>query len=67
MKARELKQRTSQELRVLLRDLRAKLQTMRFELTQGKVKNIALLKQHRKDIARVLTLLRGNEKVKSSK
>lgn len=67
MKARELRQRSPEELRIMLRDLRAKLEVMRFELTQGKIKNTTLLKQHRAEIARILTLLRSRRQAESSK
>jgi large subunit ribosomal protein L29 len=65
MKPSELRQRSPAELRTMIRDLRAKLQAMRFVLHQGKVKNTAAIKQQRKDIARILTVLR--EKTASSK
>jgi large subunit ribosomal protein L29 len=58
MKISELRQHSPEELRNMLRDLRLKLQAMRFELAQGKVKNTALLSALRKDIARILTILR---------
>lgn len=58
MNAKDLRQRTPEELRALLEELRAKLHAMRIELAQGKVKNTAMLGAIRKDIARVLTVLR---------
>lgn len=58
MTSKELRQRSTDETRALLREFRAKLHTMRFELAQGKVKNTAALDALRKDIARALTVLR---------
>lgn len=61
MKTSELRQLSLQDLHAMARDSRAKLQSMRFELAQGKVKNIALLSRQRKEIARILTVLREKQ------
>lgn len=58
MKPKDMRQRSPEELRALLEELRTKLHAMRIELAQGKVKNTAMLGAVRKDIARVLTILK---------
>jgi large subunit ribosomal protein L29 len=58
MKIAELRQKSKQELHKLLQDLREKLRQLRFDLTGGKVKNVREIRHIRKDIARILTLLK---------
>ncbi len=53
----ELKQKPETELVRLLHELREKLRSLRFELAQGKVKNVAEIWQTRKTIARISTFL----------
>lgn len=62
MKIRELKQKSDKELKRTLINLRDKLRELRFNLTGGKVKNIKEVHQTKKNIARVLTLLKQHEK-----
>ncbi len=61
MKASELREMTDQELNALLRDLRQQLFNLRFQHAMGKLKNTAQLKKVKRDIARVLTILRERE------
>ena len=65
MKIRELRQKSDKELQNTLITLRDKLRELRFNLAGGKVKNIKEIHQTKKDIARVLTLLK-NEKGRKS-
>lgn len=65
MKIRELRQKSEKELQQALISLRDKLRELRFNLAGGKVKNIKEIHQTKKDIARVLTLLK--EKYAKSK
>jgi large subunit ribosomal protein L29 len=58
MKIRELRQKSDKELNQTLVNLRNKLRELRFNLSGGKVKNIKEIHQTKKDIARVLTLLK---------
>lgn len=58
MIAGELRKKTKSELQKLLEQHRAKLRSLRFDLTSGKVKNVREIRQLRKDIARILTILR---------
>jgi len=58
MKIRELSQKSKAELNKLLSDDREKLRQLRFDLSSGKVKNVRELREIKKDIARILTLLK---------
>lgn len=58
MKITELRQRPKEELQKLLRDYRSKTRVLRFDLVSGKVKNIREIRHLKKDIARILTLLK---------
>ncbi len=58
MKIAELKQRTKEELNRMLADDRRKMRELRFNLATGKVKNIRTIRQTKKDIARILFILK---------
>jgi len=58
MKIRELKLKTKKELKENLISSRDKLRELRFNLAGGKVKNIREVHQTKKDIAKILTLLK---------
>jgi large subunit ribosomal protein L29 len=62
MKIKELRQKSKKELNQTLINLRDKLRELRFNLAGGKVKNIKEIHQTKKDIARVLTLLKEHAK-----
>ncbi|NOZ93072.1 50S ribosomal protein L29 [bacterium 3DAC] len=62
MKASELREMTNEELQATLRDLREELFNLRFQHAMGKLKNTARIKQVKKDIARVLTVLGERER-----
>ncbi|MGC8880680.1 MAG: 50S ribosomal protein L29 [Minisyncoccia bacterium] len=57
MKAKELKNKKPHELLELLADSYKKLAELRFSLAQGKVKNVRSIKNLKKDIARISTIL----------
>jgi len=57
-KTEELKQKTKEELNQLLREKKEKLSQFKFALASGKVKNVKEIHTVRKDIARILTLLK---------
>jgi len=61
MKIKEIRQKTKKELRDNLAVLREKLRETRFNLAGGKVKNIREVHQTKKDIAKILTILKENE------
>lgn len=58
---KELKNKPVEELEKLLRDDRQKLNDLRFNLAAGKVKDVTELRVIKKNIARILTLLKLNE------
>ena len=57
MKQAELQKKTDEELLKIMAEERTKLQQLRFDLPGGKVKNIREIRQIRRSIARILTLL----------
>ncbi len=57
MKISEIKQKSQNELRRILAEKQEKLRQLRFDLTSGKVKNVREIRQIKKDIARILTIL----------
>ena len=58
----ELKNKPTAEMLSLLRDSEEKLRGLRFQLALGKVKSVQEIRFLRKNIARIKTLLRQNEK-----
>ncbi len=54
----ELKQKSKEELQKTLEDDREKLRQLRFDLSAGKVKNVREIRNVKKEIARILTLLK---------
>ena len=58
MEISELKQKSKDELKKILQDLRERLRQLRFDLAAGKVKNVREIRKIKKEIARILTLLK---------
>ena len=58
-KIAELRQKSKLELQKLLQDNRERLRQLRFDLAAGKVKNVREIRLIKKDIARILTLLKS--------
>ncbi len=58
MKAPEIRQKTKEELTKNAKEMREKLRGLRFDLAAGKVKNVREIRQIRKDVARILTILK---------
>ncbi len=61
MKAHELQERSDEELRRQLTDLRSELFNLRFQAATGQLENQIRLRDVRRDIARVLTVQRQRE------
>mgnify|MGYP001125022654 CR=1 FL=1 len=57
LKTKELKQKTKEELQKLVTEKKEKLRQLRFDLVSGKVKNVREIRNLKKEIARILTLL----------
>ncbi|MBZ9578425.1 50S ribosomal protein L29 [Patescibacteria group bacterium] len=66
MKAKELRKKPKAKLQKILRDKREKLGDICFNLASGKIKNVREIKELKKDIARILTLL-NKQRTKNDK
>lgn len=62
MKTKELNQKTKKELNDLLIESRRKLGQLRFDLASKKLKNIREIRGLRRDVARIITILKQNGK-----
>jgi len=62
MKTLELKQKPEMELKEELENLKKKLHEMRFDFSLGKLKKTSDIVKAKRDIARILTILRSNNK-----
>ena len=58
LKSFELQEKTKKELQELLMTKREYLRSLRFDLTSGKVKNIREIRKIKKEIARILTIMK---------
>ncbi len=61
MKASEIRELTTEELESKLKDLKAELFNLRFQLAINQLDNPMRISAVKKDIARVKTVLRANE------
>ena len=61
MKAAEIRKLSADDLQAKLKEARAELFNLRFQLATGQLQNTAALKQCKKDIARVKTVIRQLE------
>ena len=61
MKASEIRAMTNEELEAKLKDLKAELFNLRFQLAINQLDNPMRISAVKKDIARVKTVLRANE------
>ncbi|PIS39333.1 MAG: 50S ribosomal protein L29 [Candidatus Nealsonbacteria bacterium CG08_land_8_20_14_0_20_38_20] len=57
MKIDELRQKPKEEIGKLLDEKRERLRQLRFDLVSGKVKNVKEIRETKKDIARILTII----------
>jgi len=65
MKALKLRESTIDELKKKLQDLRLEGKNLRFARSKGELKNLLKIREVRRDIARILTILK--EKASESK
>ena len=61
MKAKEFRGLSREELKAKLKGFRADLMKMRFDKAKGELKNLMKVKEARKNIARIMTLLNEKE------
>lgn len=57
MKTKDLRKKTEEDLKQALAERREKLQELRILLSSGKLKDIRDLREAKKDIAKILTLI----------
>ena len=57
----ELKSKSIEELNTLLKDKKSELFNLRFQLATGQLQNTAAIRECKKDIARVKTIIRQRE------
>lgn len=58
MKTKELQKLTDSELKKALEQNQEKLRSLRFDLASGKVKNVREIRETRKTIARIYTIIK---------
>ena len=61
MKAKELMEKTTPELNEQIKELKAELFNLRFQMATSQLDNTARVKQVKKDIARIMTEMRARE------
>ncbi len=61
MKAKEIRDMNQQELNKELTDLKSELFNLRFQLATGQLENPVRIRNVRKDIARIKTVIREKE------
>ena len=59
MNPQEIRQKPKEELKKLLTDKKEAQRSLKFNLASGKVKNIREIRELKKDIARILTILKA--------
>ncbi len=64
MKIKDLHQKTEKELNELLIESRYKLGKLKFDLSSKKIKNIREIRDLRRDVARILTILNQKNAIK---
>ena len=61
MKTSELRKKDKKELEKMVQDLRKKLSDLRFRFSSNKLKNVKEISNSKKEMARILTILRNYE------
>lgn len=61
MQAKDLKQKSKQELERLLRESRERLRGLRFDIQLKQFKNVRKIREVKKLIARLLTIIKQKE------
>ncbi len=62
MKKIDLQNKAEEELNTMLGDLKAKLLQFNFELSEKRLKDFSQVKKTKKEIARILTIIKQNGK-----
>ena len=61
MKAAEIRELSAEDLQVKLKEAKAELFNLRFQMATSQLDNTARVKQVKKDIARIMTEMRARE------
>ena len=61
MKAAEIRELSAEDLQVKLKEAKAELFILRFQMATSQLDNTARVKQVKKDIARIMTEMRARE------
>ena len=61
MKAAEIRELSAEDLQVKLKEAKAELFNLRFQMAPSQLDNTARVKQVKKDIARIMTEMRARE------
>ncbi len=61
MKNIDLQNKTREEMNTMLKDLKAKLLQLNFELGEKRLKDFSQVGKTKKEIARILTIIKKNE------
>ena len=61
MKATEIRELSAEDLQVKLKEAKAELFNLRFQMATSQLDNTARVKQVKKDIARIMTEMRARE------
>ena len=61
MKAAEIRELSAEDLQVKLKEAKAELFNLRFQMATSELDNTARVKQVKKDIARIMTEMRARE------
>lgn len=64
MKVQELRRKDKKELEKMIYDLRKKLSDLRFKFSSNKLKNVKEISNSKKEIARILTIIRSEGEMK---
>ena len=63
MQIAELRKKDSKELEKHLQELRKKLSDLRFKFSSGKLKNVKEINSSKKEMARILTIIKETKNV----
>lgn len=61
LKIKEIRQKSDNELEMMLRENREKMRQLHFDLASKKLKNTNELKMVRRQIAQILTIMKGKK------
>lgn len=64
MKIQEIRKKTGEDLQKLLAELKENVRDLRFKIASKEIKNHQLMRRAKKDIARILTVLKEQTHVR---